>query len=142
MSYFTQVDCAYQLLNELVEFARDHQKPVLIAESTPQRYDIQNLTWSQNGIDYEDRSAEEIWEAWFVPYFDFIYSNADIIRAITYINARWDDQPMWASPYADGYWGDSRVQANDYIFEQWRNEVNKDVWIHTDSAFESMNPER
>lgn len=51
------------------------------------------------------------WQAWYMPYFDFIYTNADIIRAAAYINARWDDQAMWGPPYASGYWGNTRIQA-------------------------------
>ena len=35
-----------QLADEVVSFARNHNKPVMICESTPQGYDIGNLTKS------------------------------------------------------------------------------------------------
>ena len=37
---------------------------------------------------------------------------------------------MWAAPYTDGYWGDSRVQANSLIQERWLAEISQDKWLH------------
>ena len=55
-------------------------------------------------------------------------SNADVIRALAYINVRWDDQDQWDAPYESGYWGDSRVEVSPYLTDrfneaitQWRN---------------------
>ena len=132
LSYFTQNDCEFEPIRELLDFAREHQKPVTIAESTPQRYDIRELTYSQDGNNYVGRTSEAIWEEWFAPFFNLIYSNSDVIRAVTYINARWDDQQMWGSPYYSGYWGDSRVQANEEILNRWQAELKKDLWLNSD----------
>lgn len=130
LSYFTQSDCDFAPLEELVAFAREHNKPVMIAESTPQRYDTKALTVSSDGSTFASRTADAIWTEWFAPYFAFIHDNADIIRAVAYINARWDDQPMWGPPYASGYWGDSRVQANPTIKQNWQAELGRETWLH------------
>lgn len=129
ISYFTQSDCNFTPLTQILSFARAHQKPVIIAESTPQRYDIQALTYSLDGHSYTARTAIDIWQEWFVPYFDFIDENADVIRAVAYINARWDDQMMWGPPYTSGYWGDTRIQINADIQQRWQAELNQEMWL-------------
>ena len=84
-------------------------------------------------------AADKIWEAWFVPFFDFIHNNNDVIRAVAYINTHWDSQGMWhceegvqagSDGCNNGNWGDSRVQANELIKQRWLNEINNsDRWI-------------
>lgn len=49
------------------------------------------------------------------------------------INANWDSQPMWGPPYANGYWGDTRVNANPEILERWNTELRRSPWIHADT---------
>ena len=129
LSYFTQVSSDTTPLSNVLTFARQHNKPVMIAEASPQRYATGNLTYSTTGYSFIARSAEAIWQEWYAPFFAFIYENDDVIRAVAYINTNWDSQPMWAAPYSNGYWGDSRVQANDFILDQWLHEVNKPTWL-------------
>lgn len=128
LSYFAQGDCAYRPLHELLEFARAHDKPVMIAESAPQRYATGALTYSTDGKTFARRTAEQVWDEWYAPYFDFIHANADVIRAVAYVNAHWDSQPMWGPPYSNGYWGDSRVQANDSLTQRWLDELQRGSW--------------
>jgi hypothetical protein len=124
LSYFVQeADCKVQPLDELLAFAREHDKPVMIAEATPQRYKTGELTFSYDGTNAKPRTADEIWGEWYVPFFQYIHDNSDLIRALVYINADWDNQPMWGKPYRNGYWGDSRVQANDEIKQRWLEEI-------------------
>lgn len=132
LSYFIQEECDFEPIQELLDFAREYEKPVMIAESTPQRYDLRELTFSLDGQNYYARTPGAIWEEWFASYFDLVYSNSDVIQAVTYINARWDDQQMWGSPYYSGYWGDSRVQANEEILQRWKAELSKERWLHAD----------
>jgi hypothetical protein len=132
LSYFIQKECEFEPIKEHLDFAREHNKPVMIAESTPHRYEISETTCSLDVHKYVSRTPEAIWEKWFVPYFDLIYSNSDVIHSMTHINARWDDQQIWGSPYYSGYWGDSRVQAKEEILEQWQAELAKDLWLHGD----------
>jgi hypothetical protein len=68
--------------------------------------------------------------AWDEPFFGFIHANADVVRAVAYINADWNVQPMWDPSNSDLYWGDSRVQANPIIKERWLNEISNPFWLH------------
>ena len=115
------------LAREAVAFARDKNKPVMLAETSPQGYDIANLTnrhhsgiWDgEPGTGTRNLTAEELWEEWFDPFFAFLDENDDVVRAIAYINVNWDAQSMWGPPYASGYWGDTRIEANPLITERW-----------------------
>ncbi len=126
----------------ILSFARQHKKPVMIAESAPQGFRIAALT---NSVIQENNpkpvTAKDIWQGWYQPYFDFIYANNDVIRAVAYINTHWDSQGMWQCKSgiaagrpgcSQGNWGDSRIQANDYIKARWLNQVtNSDYWMQT-----------
>ena len=134
-----------QLANEVMHFARVKNKPVMIAESTPQGFDLEKLTranssslWNgKSGSGKASKTADDIWQDWFVPYFEYIHANADTIRAVAYINANWDEQPMWAKPYRQGYWGDSRIQSNVIIRQKWLDEVtDESFWLHRDTELE------
>ena len=86
------------LHDAFLAFARNHNKPVMIAESTPQGYDLEQLTYADpttSGVNAQAKTAEAIWDAWYAPFFEFIHSNADVIRAVAYINVDWKNQPMW-----------------------------------------------
>ncbi len=128
-----------ELADELVQFARSKGKPVMVAESTPQGYDLEagqnkNISpvWdgdaAQNAV---AKTESQIWDEWFTPYFNYIYSNKDVIRCVHYINADWEDQPKFGPPdYNEGYWGDARLQATSSIKNKWNTEMAKDVWMH------------
>ena len=115
------------LVNEVADFARQRGKPVLIAESAPQGYDIAvgfraNINPLQDGPSGEDkipRSSEEVWNEWYAPLFAWMNENDDILRGLAYINVDRDSQPMWGPPYANGFWGDSRLEANPDIAERF-----------------------
>jgi hypothetical protein len=128
LSFFIQGTCQYRPLDELLEFARAHNKPVMVAEATPHRYKTGKLTYSVLGREFELRTPEQVWEEWYAPFFAYVHGNgnADVIRTVVYINTYWDTQPMWGEPYRNGYWGDSRVQANGFIQERWLAELNRD----------------
>jgi hypothetical protein len=109
--------------NEVVNFARQHHKAVMMAESTPQGYDIGQLTYSTDGAKLTHKTSGTIWKEWFAPYFEYIRNHADVIKAVTYINTFWDSQKRWRPPYSYSYWGDARVQANPGILEKWKAEI-------------------
>jgi FRG1-like domain/Glycosyl hydrolase family 26 len=129
------------LTTELVNFGRSHGKPIMISESTPQGYqlDINNNCNISPGWDGAagqgcvNKTAAQIWNEWYVPFFNFIYGNADV-RAVAYINANWDAQPQWGPPYGSGYWGDTRVESNATIKNNWIAELNKPTWLHGSST--------
>ena len=127
-----------QLLDQLLAFARKHNKPMMIAEAAPQGYfiekkinaNIADVVDGPAGEGVVDKRPEEIWNEWFVPFFAFVHENADVIRAVAYINCYWDQQPMWGPPYDSGLWGDSRVQADPLISERWLGEMKRTAWLH------------
>jgi hypothetical protein len=133
-----QVPGQLELAQEVLDFARAEHKPVMIAESTPQGYDLTALTRANISPvldgpargDLVARSPMQIWQEWFTPLLDFIAANRDVVGAFAYINAHWDAQSMWGSPYASGYWGDTRIQANPSLQESWVAEISKPAWMH------------
>jgi hypothetical protein len=122
-SYFAQASCGYSPLLRLVDFARTHRKPFVIAESTPQYYDLSAETFSRDGASRRAVSAESIYDEWFRPYFAFIEQHLDVVRAVSYINADWDTQWLWDAPYENGYFGDSRVESNPLILSRWHTAI-------------------
>ncbi len=120
VSYFTPADCNYSAVDAVANFAHAHSKQVMIAESTPQGYAIGASTWrstdGSNNTAPRYADTNEIW-TWYTNYFNWI--NRQDVKVVTYINANWNSQSMWAAPYSQGYWGDSRVQANSVILSNW-----------------------
>lgn len=116
-----------ELADEVVRFARERGKPVMVAEAAPQGYDLAALSsrhisriWDgPTGKGRKKHAADDIWRAWYAPLFAYLEENGDVIRALAYINCHWDSQDMWDAPYEGGYWGDSRLQVNAEIAERW-----------------------
>ena len=79
----------YGCANESIEFAREYFKPVMVTAS----------------------SQGAGWDEWFVPFFQFVADNNDVVRAITYINA-----------------DDSRLSDADLI-KNWKAETKKSFWL-------------
>jgi hypothetical protein len=109
-----------ELTAEVLAFARERSKPVMIAEAAPQGLDLQegflahhHPIWDgASGEGRVDMTSEELWDHWFAPLFELMHANRDVIHALAYINADWDSQPMWGPPYEAGFWGDTRLEAN------------------------------
>lgn len=122
-----------ELTDQVLGFARAKAKPVMIAESSPQGYNLaQNFNVNIAPIwdgpskgDKKNVGDVEIWEAWYAPLFQYMNENDDVIRAFAYINANWDAQPRWGAPYLEGYWGDSRLEANPEIARRFNQAMTK-----------------
>jgi len=119
LSYLAPANCDFVPANAVLNLARQHRKPVMIAAATPQGYDIGQLTYSTDGTDIRHLTSGNLWKGWFQPFFDFVRKNTDVIRAVTYLNADWDS----LRPDANGYRGNARVQANPGILEKWKAEI-------------------
>jgi hypothetical protein len=109
-SYFKQSNPS----GGIMQIARARRKPVMIAEATPQR----NLSLGD---------ATTHWNTWFAPFFTHIHANADMIKAVAYINTRWFDQAGWGAG-----WGDSRVQIRPEIKANWIEEMHSEIWAPGD----------
>ncbi len=99
-----------------IQFALKHNKPLFIAEIAPR------------GHFFDDEDGKELWEAWFEVFFEHINDNIKHVKAISYINCDWDNQPMWKGQN----WGDTRIEADEYILEQWLNKMKDPIFINGD----------
>ncbi|MFE3637686.1 endo-1,3-beta-xylanase [Streptomyces sp. NPDC059168] len=127
------------LQNRVLDFARGHGKPVMIAESSPQGYQTGAKTKScifrKNP---GSTSGQALWDEWYAPYFRWITDNRDVIRAAAYINTNWGSQSLWqcangseagGTGCANGYWGDSRVQADPTVLSRFVAELKKGQYV-------------
>lgn len=123
-----------KLQDALANFAREHEKPLVIAESAPQGFDLAALTHScvaarrdhLTGHTFANGSAA--FAAYFSDYFGWMRDNADVVRAFSYIDTNWQSQSRWAcapeSPACtEGYWGDTRLEANSDVLEAFFAEL-------------------
>lgn len=104
----------------VLALAREKSKPVMIAETTPRGFFLGQL----GGL---------VWWDWFAVLFDHIEANADVIKAVSYINADWDSQEMWTG------WGDSRIQVNAEVRSLWLEKMAEPLYLHgTDGTYDAI----
>ncbi len=124
------------LASEMIYFATNKNKPVMICEAAPQGYNLSGL-YRKNINPLWDGAAGEnmvkltplqLWNEWYKPFFEFIEKNKQTIKVVAYINQDWDKQPTWAVPNSGTYWGDSRLQTNDKI-SIWWTEMITNTWV-------------
>ncbi len=146
-SWFLNNEMQIKLTDEVINLARERNKPVMVAEAACQSYDTKNHTQrfintmldGKPGEGSKPKSGEEIWNEWFVPYFDYIKKNKDVVRAVAYINVNWDAQGLWGPPYDQGYWGDTRVENDEFVKGKWIEETSKENWLQSsDQLFEQL----
>ncbi|MEM6686366.1 MAG: glycosyl hydrolase [Bacteroidota bacterium] len=103
----------------VMEFAKTHKKPVMIAESNPIK-----------GIDPKDAAA---WQDWFVNFFSFCYQKN--IKAISFINENWQRLAIDGI----GEWKDGRLHNNDQVANAWFLETSKERYLkQSESLFEEL----
>jgi len=125
---------------QMIEFAREKGKPAFIAESSAT---ISSATSKFDGKTKETilsnpAQAEEAWEKWFIPYFDMIENNTDVIKAIHYINCNWKVRPMWFdNPTFQDV--DARLQESPMIKEKWLSKMNTPNYLNaSDDLFTQL----
>jgi hypothetical protein len=135
--------CAYSFFNnyaqsKMIAFAANKKKPVFIAEATPAVTDFVNDPKGNTGLTKEmilsnPNQATLAWNDWFVPFFITINDNPKTVKAISYINTNWKDQPMWKSnPTFKNL--DSRIQLSSFITEKWNEEIAKSKYLKPSST--------
>ena len=95
--------------NDVFNFAKQHKKPVMVAEASP-----------INGIDKDNIDA---WNTWFVNLLSLTYRKN--VKAISYINADWNTYPGFTSLK----WKDARLQNNPQVANAWFKETGKDRYM-------------
>lgn len=98
-------------MKKMVFYAKQKEKPLMLCEVTPYGTGV--------------LEGEKSWNAWFAPLFKFIRSNN--VKALSYINCDWDKVPQFRGQG----WGNSRVQDNAFVFEQWMKEMTNGMFIHS-----------
>jgi len=94
--------------NAVLEFAKEHQKPVMAAEASPTEGIFPGNT--------------EVWDSWFVNFFSVCYEKN--IKAISFINANWT---AYSFPGVD--WKDARLTNNELVSEAWFLETSKERYL-------------
>lgn len=128
-SYFIPADSSHPM----IPFAREHKKPLFIAESSPVFLDSNGIC---KPLDLTKQpGAEWAWKEWFMPYFRTIQQNKDVIKAIHYINSHWKSRPLWKdNPYFKNI--DARITKNDSLKAWWSRETTGDSYLNaSDTLF-------
>jgi len=92
--------CDGKSIEAKIQFAREHLKPVMITT----------------------QSNSEGWSEWFVPFFQFVGDNNDVVRAVIYTNGE-----------------KSRIDMNVDVLKQWKDETKGSFWLRANpSLFETL----
>jgi hypothetical protein len=127
VSWFAATSCNYSVPLAMVDFAREHRKPLMIAEATPRGYDLAEQTRSYDNRHFQSMSPGDIWDEWYLPYFTFAKTNADVVRAIAYINDDWEANRRASA--ARGYVGNGRLDTNPGVASRWAKEMRNPRWL-------------
>ncbi|MEN0066215.1 MAG: glycosyl hydrolase [Myxococcota bacterium] len=93
----------------VLEFAKAHGKPVMIAEANP----VRGIT--TDGV--------EAWEDWFVNFFSLVHEKN--IKAVAFINEDW--RSFGPNGLLD--WQDGRLVNNPTIAEAWFEETSRERYL-------------
>ncbi len=73
-----------------------------------------------NGIEKENK---EVWDSWFVNFFNFIYHKN--IKAVCFINEDWPSTNIGGI----SAWKDARIYNNEQVSKAWFRETDKDRYL-------------
>ena len=116
---------------KMIAFARKKGKPVFIAEASPTitdpNFDKNTGNTKETQLSNPEQ-AKEAWKKWFIPFFDCIEENKDVVKAVSYINCHWDSHRMWfENPTFKKI--DARLQLSDSISKKWKEKTASDLFI-------------
>lgn len=111
----------------MIDLAREHGKPVFIAEATPM---FGTSDGPAEKVDLKDNDdAEKAWDIWFKELFAAIEENPDVVKAVSYINCDWPSQEMWKNPDDIFCMIDSRLQTSPVIAPRWRSKMSDHRYV-------------
>lgn len=113
--------------SSIIELAKTHHKPVMVAEATPIGYNL-----AASG----DSEGKLAWDAWFSPLLTRIHSEPTI-RALAYINDNWPAKAMWAG---NSFFNktDSRIQKSPYVKAKIIEELNNGTWLNRAETLQAI----
>ncbi len=94
------------MASNFLQLAREHGKPFMICESTPQ-----GMYTIRGKIDFLNHICRFIKD--------------QNVEAFCYINTNWDKQQMWAGQS----WGDARLEKYPEIKDLWLKEIGQDRYL-------------
>jgi len=103
------------------QFAVSKKKPYMIAESSPALGPC---------LDIGTKSDEQ-WEHWFAPFFELIRSEKNL-KLFVYINLDWGTTGKFS------HWPDCRLEINDYISKQYKQEMTNPIYIHNQEFYSAL----
>ncbi len=101
----------------MVQFAKAHNKPLMIAECSP--------TLGTNATE-----ADKI--KWYRILFKFIQSKD--VKALCYINANWDEQQM----FEQYDWGNGKLDTSENIKNFWLENIKGERFINSDKLYKEI----
>lgn len=100
--------------DRVAAFARQHRKPLMIAEAAPKSY--------------FEADAPDAWTGWHARVLAWIAQHD--VKAYSYINQDWSTMPQWQVACGGGDWGDTRMQKpGSVILDAWRREMSGPRWL-------------
>ncbi len=123
---FSYFDAAAEANHPMIQFARDHKKPLFIAEASPVFPDAKGVSMPLDLTKTAD--VAKAWKDWFTPYFNLAKDNPDVVKAIHYINCPWKYRKMWKD---NNYFKniDARITKNDSMKVLWLKETGQDKYL-------------
>ena len=109
--------------------ARRRDQPVLLAETTPVKYNIAKGSYYPRYVGLSRAGgARGIWDGWHRPMMDFIEANSDLIAGWHYIAADWSADPTWrwVPLFANC---DGRPWATPQLLVIWNRHVNSGPFL-------------
>ncbi|MCL1973067.1 MAG: NAD(P)H-dependent oxidoreductase [Endomicrobia bacterium] len=100
----------------MMNFAKKHSKPVMIAESAPML-----------GPNLKEEKKPE----WYRSLFRFIETQNNV-KALSYINCDWDAQPM----FKDWNWGNSKINASAEIEKLFKEKIFDKRFVYSDRLYD------
>ena len=101
----------------MVQFTKAHNKPLMLAECSP--------TIGTNATETDKIK-------WYRILFKFIQSKN--VKALCYINANWDEQPMFEQ-YS---WGNSKLNISETVKDFWLENIKDERFINLDKLYKEV----
>lgn len=105
-------------VENVLEFAKEHDKPTIIAESTP--FGGIELKQASNDTKLyltDNEYEHDAWGRWFGKVIDII--NKYDVSMWCYINCDWEQQPMWHNV---GF-GQTLLSSNEHVMSNWYEKI-------------------
>ena len=102
-------------VENVLEFAQKHNKPTMIAESTP--FGGIELKQASKAAKENMNVTSDPWDRWYGQVIDII--DKYDVSMWCYINCDWESQPQWHNV---GF-GETRLSSNEEVMSKWQEQI-------------------